>query len=272
LSDHLSSVILSALADGELSADQLANVNEHLARCSQCTSDALVRSLLKLATARAGQRYTTPPYLRERMARLVSEEAPSVHGSPSQVAQRPAWGLSSFGWVSAAALLLVCASVLFIQRWTQRSLIASKSAGLVTEVSDQHIATLAANALPEVISSDRHTVKPWFQGKIPFSFNLPQNLPEDTTLDGANLTYLGDQPTAQLLFSVGKHRVSVFVRQKTGPPRSNSLIADHLGFHVAGFRTDDLEVVAVSDVDAARLADLVGRMEQVQAGAPRQPK
>jgi anti-sigma factor RsiW len=261
-------VILNALADGELSADQLASVNEHLARCSQCTSDALVQSLLKLATARAGQRYTTPPDLRERMARLISEEGPRIQRSPSQVAQRPLWRPRSFGWATAAAaLLLVCASVLFIQRWTQRSLIASESAGLVTEVSDQHIATLAANAPPEVISSDRHTVKPWFQGKIPFSFNLPENLPEDTTLDGANLTYLGNQPTAQLLFSIGKHRVSVFVRQKTGPPRSRSLLADYSGFHVTGFRTDDLEVVAVSDVDAARLADLVGRIKQAQASA-----
>ncbi len=272
MSDHLSSVILNALADGELSADQLVSANEHLARCSQCTSDALVQSLLKLATARAGRRYAIPPDLRERMARLVSDEAPRVQGSPAQTAQRPMWGRKSFGWVTAAALLLVCASVFFVQRWTQRSLIESESAGLVTEVSDQHIATLAANSPPEVISSDRHTVKPWFQGKIPFSFNLPQNLPEDTTLDGANLTYLGNQPTAQLLFSIGKHRVSVFVRQKTGPPRSNSLLADHSGFHLAGFRTDDLEVVAVSDVDAPKLADLVGRIKQAQVGAQGQPK
>jgi anti-sigma factor RsiW len=141
-------------------------------------------------------------------------------------------------------------------------------AGLVTEVCDQHIATLAADSPPEVISSDRHTVKPWFQGKIPFSFNLPQDLPADTTLDGANLTYLRSQPTAQLLYSIGKHHVSVFVQQRDSATAESNLSADHSGFHVTGFRTNDLEVVAISDVDPARLSDLVSRIEQVQTESP----
>ena len=84
----------------------------------------------------------------------------------------------------------------------------------MTEVCDEHIAALAAGAAPEVVSSDRHTVKPWFQGRLPFSFNLPQVLPADTALDGANLTYVRGAPAAQLLFSIGKHRVSMFVRQR----------------------------------------------------------
>ena len=74
---------------------------------------------------------------------------------------------------------------------TQR---AADYSALVAEVSDQHVATLAGNAPPEVISSERHAVKPWFQGRIPFSFNLPQDLPADVMLDGANLTYLRGQP------------------------------------------------------------------------------
>lgn len=123
-----------------------------------------------------------------------------------------------------------------------------------------------------MISSDRHTVKPWFQGKIPFSFNLPQDLPGDTTLDGANLTYLRNQPTAQLLYSIGKHRVSVFVQQRAGAAVSNGWLADHSGFHVTGFRTEGLEVVAVSDVDTARLSDLASRIEQAQAGTQGQPR
>ena len=92
---------------------------------------------------------------------------------------------------------------------------AVEHAALMTEVSDQHIATLAANLPPQVLSSDRHTVKPWFQGKIPFSFNLPEGLPADTKLEGANLVYLHNRPVAQLLYDIGRHRVSVFVQQRT---------------------------------------------------------
>ena len=136
---------------------------------------------------------------------------------------------------------------------------------------DQHIAALAANSPPEVLSSDRHTVKPWFQGKLPFSFNLPENLPADTKLEGADLTYIHGQPAAQLIYSIGKHRVSVFITQRTdmnevfGPPR------DHAGFHVAGFNTGDLDAIAVSDVDPGRLSGLVGQIFQAQAGITSPP-
>ena len=72
MTDHLSPSMLNGLADGELSADQLAVANEHLAGCPACTSNALYQSLLKSATAKAGQRYTPPPQLQERLTRLAS--------------------------------------------------------------------------------------------------------------------------------------------------------------------------------------------------------
>ena len=146
------------------------------------TSSALAQSLLKSTTSRAGHRYTPPLDLRERLAYLASQQASQPQPSPSQTAL-PTRRFNAYAWTAAcAALLLFTVSIVMVQRNTQRT----QSAALVTEVSDQHIATLAANAPPQVISSDRHTVKPWFQGKIPFSFNLPQALPADTTLvDGA---------------------------------------------------------------------------------------
>jgi anti-sigma factor RsiW len=268
LSDHLSSAILNALADGELSADQLVRVDEHLAACSQCTSDALAQSLLKSATARAGQRYTAPPELRTRLLRQAAQE--TSHPQPSSSGQaRLVPNAGYFSWAAAVAVLLVCISLFVAQYYRQQS--SFESASLVTEACDQHIATLAANSPPEVISSDRHTVKPWFQGKLPFSFNLPENLPGDTTLDGANLTYLRDQPTAQLLYSIGKHRVSVFVQQRTDATAANGPVANHSGFHLTGFRAPDLEVLAISDVDPVRLSDLADRIRQAQTGQG-QPK
>jgi anti-sigma factor RsiW len=272
MSDHLSTGLLSALVDGELSEAQLAEVNEHLAACSACTSSALGMSLLKSSTARVGRRYLAPNDLQERMARLASQETPRVPVLPSRATPEPSRRFGTYGWAGLAAMLVLCVSILLAVRGAQQhALVATEQGGLLTEVCDQHIATLAANAPPEVISSDRHTVKPWFQGKIPFSFNLPQNLPADVTLDGANMTYLRSQPTAQLLYSIGRHRVSVFVQEGT-QAGSVPLRTDRSGFHVSGFRKGDLEVVAVSDVDPARLSDLIGRIEEAQAGADQQPK
>jgi anti-sigma factor RsiW len=162
---------------------------------------------------------------------------------------------------------------MLVQRTTRNAETASaEQAALVNEVFDQHIATLAASMPAQVISTDRHTVKPWFQGKIPFSFNLPESLPKDATLDGANLTYLHNQPVAQLLYSIGRHRVSVFVRNKPTTERPRELLTEHAGFHVMDSSTDDLEVVAVSDVDPARLAELLNTIRKAQTGDQTQSK
>ncbi len=269
MTDHLSHALLNALVDGELTADQLISTNQHLAGCPSCTSSALHQSLLKGATATAGQRYAPPPHLQERLARLASKEDIRFEGSvfrPAPISpERSIWGFASLGWSAAAVVLLATVSMMIFQRATQRTeTVSAERAALVTEVFDQHVATLAGNMPPQIVSTDRHTVKPWFQGKIPFSFNLPQGLPNDTTLDGANLTYIHNRPVAQLLYSIGKHRVSVFLRQKSGAAEANELETERSGFHVMEIRTNDLEVVAVSDVDPARLAELVGAIQHAQ--------
>lgn len=190
MTDHLSPANLNALADGELPADQLATTNQHLAGCAQCTSDALYLSLLKASTAKAGQRYSRAPDLQERLTRQIRQKPTprEVLQIASGLARKRAHGF--YGWAAALAMLLVCICVLVFQRVAEKSATTnSEFAALATEVCDQHIATLAANAPPQVVSSDRHTVKPWFQGKLPFSFNLPDSLPGGITLDGANLTY-----------------------------------------------------------------------------------
>jgi len=268
MTDHLSDGILSALADGELTADQLASANKHLAECPSCTSSALYQSLLKSATARAGHRFTPPPQLRERLTLLAAQTNSQAQSSRTVVSPSRSVGRFGYlGWASAAAVLLLSLSLVFIQRAAQKAERASaERAALVTEVFDQHVATLADSQPLQVISTDRHTVKPWFQGKIPFSFNLPQVLPSDITLEGANLTYLGNQPTAQLVYSIGKHRVSVFLRQRSGSAEANELPAESSGFHVMGFSASDLEVVAVSDVDPVRLAELTSAIRQAQTG------
>lgn len=262
MSEHLSQTILNALVDGELSAEQLANAQEHLSECPECTSQALYQTMLKTATAKAGQRYALPADLQQRLARIASHQPPATDAASVRPVKRPARVFTYAGWAAAAVLLLVFGSVIAMQRGVQRT-------ALFTEVCDQHIAMLAGNLPPQVLSSDKHTVKPWFQGKLPFSFNLPENLPGDTKLDGANLTYMRNQPAAQLLYSIGKHRVSVFIREKTGATISGDAQGEHAGFHVAGFSGNDLEVVAVSDVDPARLSALVRMIEEAQKGISR---
>jgi anti-sigma factor RsiW len=264
---HLSATMLNALVDGELSVEQSAAAKEHLDQCPSCTSSALNQALLKTATGKAGQRYAVPARLQKRLRRIASSQVLNARAARQDDALST-WSMRRIASLALpiAALLLVFASAsLLWQRHATNSERASvERAALVTEISDLHIATLAANQPPEVISSDRHTVKPWFQGKLPFSFNLPDNVPADTRLDGANLTYLHNRPVAQLLYSIGRHRVSVFVLQRSDAAEQNPPQAEHAGFHVTSFDTRDLEVLAVSDVDPSRLSGLVRAIEQAQ--------
>lgn len=270
--DHLSPAKLNALGDGELAIDQLASVTEHLHNCPACTSRALEQLLLKSATVRAGHRYAPPDDMVARMEGLLSSHNPLIWTDRENLeSQRSAVNQSSralawTGWIVAASLLFSAGGLTVMKMNARRT----QSAGversvLMTEMSDQHIATLAANIPPQVQSSDRHTVKPWFQGKLPFTFNLPEKLPEDTKLDGANLTYLHDRPAAQLLYSVGRHRVSVFVQQQqNGEPEFHDPVTQHTGFHLAGFSTNEIDVFAISDVDPAKLSALIESIEQAQ--------
>ena len=74
MSEHLSQITLSALADGELTAEQLASAQEHLSECPACTSKALYQTMLKTATARAGHRYALPTDLQQRLARIAAHQ------------------------------------------------------------------------------------------------------------------------------------------------------------------------------------------------------
>jgi anti-sigma factor RsiW len=258
MSGHLSSTELNRLADGEFSQEQLAEAEQHLEGCPACTSRALAETLLKRAVSRTGHRYVAPADLAERLKTRALATTPQ---SPAPVS-RSRRGFAFAGWATAAVFLL--ASVLLLFRGVR-----GPGDPLVAEVSDLHIATLAANQPPQVVSSDRHTVKPWFQGKLPFSFNLPSTLPADVVLEGANLTYLGNQPVAQLIYSIGRHRASVFLRQHNGMKMPVQAGTEYSGFHVTGFSTNGLDGVAVSDVDPTRLSELARIIEQAQT--PQRP-
>ena len=257
--EHLSDAMLNALADDELSLERLETVQQHLETCQSCTAMALQHSRIKSATAKAGQRYAPSTDFQLRMMGQIrrNSSTPQLSRRPKETSLWP--GTRFYGWATACVLLLIIATAPLIQLISKRfESVKPDFPAIVTEALDQHIASLAATAAPQVISSDRHTVKPWFQGKLPFSFNLPENLPPGTSLDGANLTYLHNRPAAQLLYSIGKHRVSVYLRQSSAPGTVARFTVQESGFQVARFSAGAIEGIAVSDVDPSRLADLVG--------------
>lgn len=258
MTEHPSGATLGAFADGELSTEQAAAARQHVEECLPCAASLIDTWLLKAATGKS--RYALPAAVEERLQKTITGETRS-YPAPRNASGPRKW-MAVGGWVAATAMLLVLLGWNLVQR-TQRS--SAEVASLAAEASDIHIATLASSAPPQVLSSDRHTVKPWFQGRLPFSFNLPETLPADTRLDGANLAYLVDQPVAQLLFSLGRHRASVFVQKKRSPDRQQTITTSHAGFRVIALGSGDLEFVVVSDAEPARILALAMALRDAQS-------
>lgn len=247
---HLGPVEVSAFIDGELSAQDATELQEHAATCHACALRVISALQLKTATIRASQQFTAPP---EALARLTAHLHAETNKKPATVLpfRRWAWG--------ALAASLIVAAMLFGWRATHRP------DTLQAELLDQHLAVLSSASSPEVISTDRHTVKPWFDGKLPFSFNLPDVYPSGATLKGGDLTFVHGQPAALLLFDVGKHQASVFLTQR--PLNTKVLITSGTvsGFTIQYADARELHITAISDVNSSDLARLVSSLVSAQS-------
>lgn len=258
--DHLNPDTLNAFIDGELPPSEHQVIEQHLAGCHACTLRVLSGTQLKAATARAGHRFAPSPDAFGRLtAQLKSHSLQETRTKkPARIYTIPS--IRSIAWSALAAAIVLAVSLLGWRQLRQTNTLAA-------ELLDQHLATLSTAATPQVISTDRHTVKPWFQGRLPFSFNLPDAaaLPPDTTLRGADLTYLNNQPAALLLFTIHKHEVSIFLTQKATSLNLTALPGTRAGFTLRTATTSDLRIIAVSDVNPADLDLLVAALVQAQA-------
>jgi anti-sigma factor RsiW len=262
--EHLDPDKLNAFIDGELPPAERQRIEQHLTTCHACTLRVLATTQLKAATARAGQRFTPPPEALARLtAQLHSQSQSQSQPEPKKTARvysiRPTI-IRPAAWAALAAAIVLAVSLLTWRQFHQTNTLAA-------ELLDQHLATLSSAATPQVISTDRHTVKPGFQGRLPFSFNLPDAtaLPPDTTLKGADLTYLNGQPAALLLFTIHKHEVSIFLTQRSISPTLTALQSTRAGFTLHTATTPDLRIIAVSDVNPSDLDHLVASLVQAQS-------
>ena len=124
-----------------------------------------------------------------------------------------------------------------------------------------HVATLASSSPVDVVSTDRHTVKPWFQGKIPFAFNLPELQNSGFSLLGGRVTYLHQTPGAHLIYDVRKHHISVFVFPEQslklrGGLGENSLAPKELPFNMETWSQGGLRYFVIGDASPADIDSL----------------
>jgi anti-sigma factor RsiW len=231
---------LDLYVDGELSGGELTGVEAHLRTCPTCAAEALSRLQLKRMTQAAGRRFSPRQEFRQKVEQRIDR------------AKRPLW---AWGWApvlaAAAALVLVVIPTFWLQH--------SRSELALGELADLHVSTLASASPVDVVSSDRHTVKPWFQGKLPFTFNLPEVATSPFKLIGGRLTYYQQSPGAQLLYEVGQHRISVFIfqnRAELSRLNSGSLLRRKLAFNTETWADGGLWYFVLGDASPADVHDL----------------
>jgi anti-sigma factor RsiW len=230
---------LDAYLDGELTAEPMRALEAHLRTCPACTADVLARVQLKRAIKTAGTRFTPSPEFRSKTHKRIAAKRPRM------------W---SFGWATAAGLV-----VLLLAGWLMTSVEKQnlRQQHLYSELADLHVTTLASANPVDVVSSDRHTVKPWFQGKIPFTFNFPELQNSDFSLLGGRITYLGQAPGAELIYQIRKHQISVFLFPEDLVDLSTrSNITKERSFNVETWTQDGLRYVVFGDAAPEDLRNL----------------
>jgi len=232
---------LDTYLDGELSDEEMRTFDAHVHSCTSCSADALARVQTKRTTQVAGKRFTPSAEFRKRMQESIAPKP-----------QRR----FRLGWILAAA-----AAAILVAGALTSTYVGNRSGRdhVYSEIADLHVATLASSSPVDVISTDRHTVKPWFQGKIPFAFNLPELQNTEFTLLGGRMAYLDQTPGAQLIYDVRKHHISVFVFQERSLPArldENSLSPKKLPFNMETWSQGGLRYFVVGDASAADIHSL----------------
>jgi anti-sigma factor RsiW len=240
---------LAAYLDGEVTAEQAAAVKQHIAGCSACAAEVAEMVALKRGLREARAKFAPSAEFRARMMQQVVAKKPRA---------RMGWLWPALGALAAVLVLTVVGWIHFAQH-----------ADGFGEVADLHVNMLASANPLDVVSSDRHTVKPWFQGRIPFSFNVPEFGGSEFTLLGGKMVYLHQQPGAQLIVARGQHRISVLILQdSTAMERefpAHRGVAARDGFNVEAWRMQGLQFVVVGDADPAaiwRLSEMLGSVNR----------
>jgi len=242
LSCELAHTRLHAYIDGELDANGSADFNQHLRACPTCAAALGEQEKVRQALQQSRLYSRAPAGLKLR----IEESLPGPRAKTTV-------GIGFWRWLAVAATVLIVA----VLTWRQLGPDERKpydQAAVVAAV-DAHLRSLQPGHLVDVQSTDQHTVKPWFDGKLDFAPPVHDLAANDFPLLGGRLDVIGGRTVAALVYGRRKHFISVFV-EKSAPSSSWSGSGETQGYHWTAWSKDGFNFCAVSDVSAPDLDEL----------------
>jgi anti-sigma factor RsiW len=243
-------ILVHALIDGELDAGHAREVEAHIATCPRCTAELAAVSEMHKAIASADLRYRAPPALRRRIeASLPQARAPSRRAV-----------LRGFAMGSAVSAIAATGLVAIVLR-------NDDEARITSEIVSAHLRSLQAGHLTDVVSTDQHTVKPWFNGRLDVAPPVIDLTALGFTLIGGRLDYIDARPVGAVVYRRRLHVINLFVAQTASTETRAARTETFQGFNVRSWSEGGLNYWAVSDIAADELAEFSDKFQTAMKGS-----
>ncbi len=245
--------LIHAHQDGELDAAHLAQVDEHLAGCRLCSNAARNLAALRNILHKSELSFRAPAALRQKIRSATRPRSPARRNLNFAW---PWW--RNFGLATA---LVIAALTFAFQFYYPRN-----EGKLLAELSSSHVRSLMVNHLTDVVSSDQHTVKPWFDGKLDYAPPVLDLSGSGFPLFGGRLDFVDERPVAALVYARQKHIINLFIWPAKSSAVVTPQIAERNGYHFVHWANQRMDYWAVSDVNAKNLLEFAKTWAAATAG------
>ena len=247
-------ILLHALIDGELDAGHARDVEAHVAECPGCTEKLKAFRAMRDVLGSAKLKESAPASLRGRLDAALPRPSARVVDAAERF-RRPSRRGFFGGFATGAALSAGIAASLMLT-----VLRSNPEQTIADEVVSAHIRSLQPGHLMDVETSDQHTVKPWFDGKVDVAPPVIDLTAEGFTLLGGRLDYIDGEPVASVVYRRRKHIINLFVAQRLGSEHAFVSARTIQGYNVRHWSAQGLDFWAVSDLDPEELGEFVDKI------------
>jgi anti-sigma factor RsiW len=242
--------LLGPYLDGELDLTTCLKLEEHLAECPTCRDKMTGEQELTASIRENVPLHKASPFLKTRILAAVREQQTSP-------AMLPWWKRLSLPWTLSGATVIAA----FVGLLTLSAISEEGTPTWARDAISDHVRSLQVNHLMDVVSTDQHTVKPWFAGKIDYSPQVIDLTPSGYPLIGGRLDVLDGHNVAAIIYQRRKHYINLFVWPAASQPLRDATYQRD-GYHVLSWTKSNMNYVAVSELGEKELQDFVQMIQE----------